>query len=118
MADPVARSDQVDVQLGAALRRLVRLVQVLIAGFAVVAISVAALLGLVVALIVGQVHDRDRRITELDEQIVEQDELLADAEQVIGQAVAGIQLQNQMLRDAGVTPPEIVLMPTDEEESP
>jgi hypothetical protein len=71
----------------------------------------AAMVAVAVGLLIGITSDTNRIV---DERTAELEQTIADQQAVIGQAVDGILLQNQMLRDAGIEPPEIVLLPPDE----
>ena len=110
--DPLTEAADARQAMVAAFQRLSTLARIVVAGFAVTIVLLVAVLGGIVGITLDTNRAVDRQVVPLQERNAELEEANAQLEDVSGQAVDWILKLSELLRQNGITPPEVVIRPT------
>ena len=122
--DPVVASDALDKQILAIPSDRVFLKRTIVVGFVILMVPVLTTLALVVGItadtndaVKNQVNPLQSELATTQERNVELEGQVADLESVVTQQTDAILMLIRTLQQHGITPPEIVIQPPEDEPS-
>lgn len=112
MADPLTEAADARQAMVDAFRRLSTLARIVVVGFGVTIVLLVAVLGGIVGITLDTNRAVERQVVPLQERNTELEGTVAQLEDVNRQAVDWVVKLSELLRQNGVTPPEVVIRPT------